>query len=313
VPLAVDLIQGMYAKLDLNQNVMDQEERARVAASEYMLHGMSKDDLNAVIMDVFKKADADSSGTLTVAEFQACIREADIGLTRKEINVLMHSLDANMDGVIDYQEFAPLCFDLLVEILKDELLQAQRNPSELEVYLLNLFKGTDPAGAGKLKVHELRDALRNADMGLTRLQILTVTSAAVVDAEGGVAYSDFALKAAELLYGLLDPAVQREKMEAVTQMQQMYAESQVFQVIEAIAVELDPSGTGFVEVGAFKAALGQCSLGLSAMEVDTLVYGLVAAEPDGTLAYGPIVDYAFQVLVHLAQEREFARSRVEAP
>jgi len=38
----------------------------------------------------------------------------------------MHSVDMNMDGVVSYEEFAPLCFDILVEILKDELLQVSK-------------------------------------------------------------------------------------------------------------------------------------------------------------------------------------------
>jgi hypothetical protein len=41
----------------------------------------------------------------------------------------MHSVDMNMDGVVSYEEFAPLCFDILVEILKDELLQVSAKPA----------------------------------------------------------------------------------------------------------------------------------------------------------------------------------------
>merc|ERR1711988_1455530 len=76
--------------------------------------------------------DIDGSGALSLTEFRNCCRDADIGLTRKEINVLMHQCDMDGDGNISYEEFVPLCFEMLTEILKDELLENKRTPSELE-------------------------------------------------------------------------------------------------------------------------------------------------------------------------------------
>ena len=57
----------------------DEEERARVSAQQYMLHGMSRDALTAVISDMFKKADKDGSGDLNMAEFQVCLKDAELG------------------------------------------------------------------------------------------------------------------------------------------------------------------------------------------------------------------------------------------
>lgn len=313
VPLAVDLVQGMYAKLDMKASTDAQEERARVAANEYMLHGMSKDALNAVILDVFKKSDKDNSGSLTIAEFHNCIREADLGLTRKEVNVLMHSVDVDMSGTITYEEFAPLCFDILVEILKDELLQAQRSASDMETFLLGQFSGFDAGATGKLTPMELRDALRDADLGLTRLQILTVTSEAAEDESGSIDYAAFAPKAAQLVHLLLDVAAQRERETAVNRLLASGSEhglvhgltaEQVAQVLDEACAAADGSNAGVLPQGELRQVLGACSLGLSVKEVNILLHYL-DVDANGQVSYAPLITGAFNALLHLSHEQSY--------
>jgi len=313
VPLAVELVQGMYAKIDMRSTQDAQEERARIAASDYMLHGMSKDSLNAVILDVFKKSDKDNSGTLTIAEFHNCIREADLGLTRKEVNVLMHSVDVDMSGTITYEEFAPLCFDILVEILKDELLQAQRSSSDVEKLLLGQFATFDPAATGFLKAGELRDALRAADLGLTRLQVLTVVSESGEDESGNVDYAAFAPKAAQMVYLLLDVGAQREREQAVARLLASdvqhalvhgHSTEQVQQVLLSAVGAADPAGSGMIDVATLKQALETCPLGLAPQEVKSLL-AAVDVDGGGSVAYMPLVDAAFDILRHLSHEKSY--------
>ena len=312
VPLAVDLITSLQAKMEVKAEEEEQEDRARLAANEYMLHGMSKDALNAVILDVFKKADKDDSGALTIAEFHSCIREADLGLTRKEVNVLMHSVDVDLSGTISYEEFGPLCFDILVEILKDELLQAQRNPGEMEQYLLSQFSGADTESVGKLKVAELRDALRIADLGLTRLQILTVVSEAAQDEEGNVDYQDFAPKAANLCHALLDWEVQRERQVAIQQLTEGEygdlvhgrTEDEVFGVLAAACQAADPGGSGLLEAPVLFEAIAGCQLELSAKEVHMLMNDAFPSE-DGRIPYDNVVRAAFDTLQFYAYDEAY--------
>tara|TARA_B110000046_G_scaffold75025_1_gene83094 strand:+ start:276 stop:473 length:198 start_codon:yes stop_codon:yes gene_type:complete len=63
--------------------------------------------------DIFKRADADGSGALSLQEFRKCLKDADIGLTKKEINILMAECDVDQDGTISYDEFIPVAFDIL--------------------------------------------------------------------------------------------------------------------------------------------------------------------------------------------------------
>lgn len=196
------------------------QDEARLKAKHYMLHGMSRDELQKIMMDVFTNADADGSGQLSRKEFLSAIKEADLGLTRKEINVLMAKVDADGDGNISYEEFAPLCFDILVEILMSEIVEKEKSPSQLEDFLQDLFGSGDPDNSGMLTLAELRELLRSADLGLTRLQIHTVLSEADEDESGFVAYRKFCGVAASMIYRILDQSLVQERYDIVQSLQQ---------------------------------------------------------------------------------------------
>ena len=102
------------------------------------------------MMEIFHRSDVDGSGALSLQEFRKCCKDADIGLTKKEINILMHQCDVDGDGQITYEEFVPLCFEMLTEILKDELLVEKRSPTELEVFLIEVWKEADHNDTGVL-------------------------------------------------------------------------------------------------------------------------------------------------------------------
>merc|ERR1719198_1556040 len=136
----------MYAKMEAEAQRAADEDEAREEAKNYLLHGMTKEQVEGVMTEIFQKSDVDGSGALSLQEFQKCCKDADIGLTRKEINILMHQCDVDGDGQIAYEEFVPLCFEMLTEILKDEMLQEKRSPSELEIYLGQYFAQIDVEG-----------------------------------------------------------------------------------------------------------------------------------------------------------------------
>ena len=94
---------------------------------------------------MFMTADINNSGTLDTAEFISCLRRLDLGLTRKEITFVMSECDANQDGLISYQEFVPLCFDLLVELIKDKFLE-DHGALRLQEYLVDILKEYDHKG-----------------------------------------------------------------------------------------------------------------------------------------------------------------------
>lgn len=64
-----------------------------------------------------------------------------MGLTRQEINLLLAKADRNGDGSISYEEFLPLCFNILVERFSDELVREKqaRSADDIEVLLVQVI------------------------------------------------------------------------------------------------------------------------------------------------------------------------------
>lgn len=309
IPIGVEIVHNIYAKNEMEAARAAEEDAAREEAQLYLVHGMTKEQVEAVMMDIFQKSDADGSGALSPAEFRKCCKDADIGLTRKEVNILMHSVDADGDGQISFEEFVPLCFEMLVEILKDEFLQDKRQPSDLEVFLVDMFRQADFSGEGVLDPIQMKKVLLECDFGLTKLQTHSILSQAEYDEDGFANYSKFAATAAELIYRMLDPESQMQKFEQVQALESagtdfsmvhgLSADDVVIALGEAFN-QFDPQGSGVMTMPDLKRALETCALQLSPTEVSSL---MSAVEVDERGAYyAPLVDYAFYILQYLAQE-----------
>jgi len=294
-------VQAMYAKADARAQTMDEEAEAMQAAQEYMLHGMSRDELEAVMKEVFGKADVDGSGALSLSEFQKCISEAELGLTRKEINRLMQEVDADGDGVVTYEEFVPLCFDMLVELLKEELMNS-REPNELEEYLMALWTNGDVEGSGYLTVNEMRDLLRSADFGLTRLQIHTILAVdeTMMDEHGRANYAKLAPTAAKMIYSMLDSQTLNERQAAIKKIAAEFTyngrtDKEVESVLLSAFGVADTAGVGTLPLSAIRSVLESCELKLAPHEV----MGMLSMMEDG-VPYAHIAQLAFKFLREMA-------------
>jgi len=311
IPLAVDLVHTMYAKMDQEEAKAAMEDEAREEAKNYLLHGMTKDQVEQVMMEIFTKSDADGSGALSLLEFQKCCKDADIGLTRKEVNILMHQCDVDGDGQISYEEFVPLCFEMLTEILKDELLREKRSSTELEEFLLAIFSEADTSGEGRLDPLALKAVLKDADFGLTRLQIHSVLAEAEFDEFGQADYRALAPKAAELIYRILDPDTQMEKFEAIQALEGAGTDFNVVHGVGQADVEsilmqefgaYDAQGTGMISMGEAMQALSNSSLQLTQFEVSSLMSAAESDPASGLVVYSTLCAYAFYILQYLAQQ-----------
>lgn len=208
VPVAVDVVRTIYAKMDTADKLAHREQEAAEETQAFMLHGMPRAELEMLITDIFHRADMDGNGTLSRAEFFQCLQDADLGLTRHEVNVLMLEVDENEDGLISYEEFIPVCFDVLVQIVAQDVAQEKVPSEERQVaeFLSDLFVQADVDRRGRLHRSLLRDLLRTAELGLTRIQIHAIMGEAEEDADGSVDYATFARRAATMIASLVDIA-----------------------------------------------------------------------------------------------------------
>merc|ERR1712072_707476 len=174
IPLALQIIQGMYAKKRFEQHMDALEEQAE----NMLVHGMSREELTAVVSQIFERIDADGSGTLSKQEFISALTSMELGLTRREVNTIMFQIDQDQDGNISYREFVPFAFDLLHKLTSLRLLETEMEHDELAQFLNDLFKSKDTEMTGHLHVDDMRDLSHQAMLGLSRMQIYTVISEA---------------------------------------------------------------------------------------------------------------------------------------
>ena len=131
-PLAIDIISAIIDEAE-NHKFDEQQSGPAQAATSYMdaaqqilVHDLTSEELTQALAEVFASADADGSGTLDREEFAQCLRDVQVDLTEEEINFLLASVDENDDGVIDFQEFQPLAFNLLAQVMAGEMQQQVR-------------------------------------------------------------------------------------------------------------------------------------------------------------------------------------------
>jgi len=318
LPLMVDIIHSLKAKEEAAALREEEEKATREEVEMHLLHGIPREELEQMMKGVFEMADSDGNGSLSRNEFTNCLKSAELGLTRKEINLLLSECDLDDDGNISYTEFVPLCFNVLVERFKEQVLsnQALQSTDGLQQLLLQEFESFDSEGTGVLAIPHIKKALTlisSESLGLTRLQILSIMSEATQDPDGMVDYKKFSVVAANMIYTMVDLDSQTQRVSAIKQMaltegadllHGLNAET-VKQVMLAAFKEADVDGSGELdqkEILDVLQALGAGELQLSGSEVNALI-AAVDVDGDGFINYNELIDFMYDVLTHLNRER----------
>ncbi|TYZ59132.1 hypothetical protein PybrP1_000057 [[Pythium] brassicae (nom. inval.)] len=177
---------------------------------ETVLHGLMQDEFESLLREIFQRADPDDRGVLSRLEFTDALLDADLGLTRREVNVLMSEAPAaptddggDDSGSVLYQDFVPVCFQVLRDVFVHGVVELPNDQDALAQYLVEVFASADTEATGLLTVAELARLLRAADVGLTRLQTTTVLCEAQEDKSGFVNYEKFAAHVAGMVLVLV--------------------------------------------------------------------------------------------------------------
>lgn len=309
VPLAVEVIETIYAKKRFDEEAAARQAEAAEETESYLLHGMPREKLENTLRDMFNRADEDGSGKLNRTEFQTALRESGLGLTRQEINVLMAEVDEDDDGEIDYEEFLPVCFNVLVEIVSKQL-EDQRIPqheAELRDFFITVFRDTDEAGSGRLAPQQLRAALQSADIGLSVVQLTALMVEATPEDDGLVDYASFASIAGGVVSRMLEVQTSSDRAAEVAAAREHGELSLVAGMDRATFAEalnhaiglLDPQATGLAKVDELAVALSE--MGLSDGEIQVVAH--LGDLGDGNADLDYVGRFAFDSIAAVAEQQ----------
>jgi Ca2+-binding EF-hand superfamily protein len=200
IPLALQIVQSIYAKKALEAHVDHVEQQAQT-----LVHGMSRDELTSCVQTMFEEIDVDGTGLLSRTQFVQALQGMELGLTRKELNAIMFQVDEDQDGFVSYREFARFAYDLLQKLTSLRLLETEMEQDQFAQYLADLFKSRDMNLTGSLAIEDMRELLHEASLGLTRMQIHTILSEAPKDEDAPekVRYVNFIPRATAIIRAML--------------------------------------------------------------------------------------------------------------
>lgn len=306
IPVAVSIIESIVAKWALRKN--EEKQAAAYKNAELQIyHGMPEHELDAILSEIFRKADKDGNGALDADEFEKCLQDIHLGFTRKEINVMMYETDSDHNGKIDYEEFKPLCKQLLIELTAQEWLQPAEDQKAMEKLLLDAFQEADKEDTGILPGTVISNCIYKLDLGLTCLQVCSIMSEAdEVDEDEDMAlinYTEFAPKAAFMIFACQNyreiMTKKKERMQSLHASEDwgmvfgMDRDTLEHNLAQSFA-KFDVDNTGTLSRMQIKSAL------ISTLDVDKKTFNALMAiakqTETGAFLYQPIIEEAFRTL-----------------
>ncbi|GAX81847.1 hypothetical protein CEUSTIGMA_g9275.t1 [Chlamydomonas eustigma] len=318
LPVMIDILQGLKATGQAQDMMGRADELVRGAVEDMLVHGMSKQELEALMRKVFIKADADQSGSLDRKEFRDALKAAKLGLTRRDINLIMSSADTDQDGLISYEEFIPVCFQVLVERFKDEIVTNDilSNQDGLQGMLLQAFQAADQEGTGTLsqtKVKKILEDLSYESLGLSTLQLVTLMSQAPTTQDGAVHYVQFVPIASNIIYQMYDVDSIKLRIQAVKQvadaggvqmMTGMDFES-LRALLQQLFEEADVNGTGQLTLPEVMQVLEQLgsdeTIQLSDLHMKAM-FNAIDVDDNGLVDWYELVSFICDAIEHVERE-----------
>ncbi|KAK3257604.1 hypothetical protein CYMTET_33318 [Cymbomonas tetramitiformis] len=296
LPLMVDILSTshLHERAMYDQKLL--EEECYNQASDYLLHGVPASQLKRILETLFQEYDTDNSGDLDSEEVFKALRDARLGFTRREMNVLMSSMDIDGDGKLHYNEFLPMMENLLLENLKNEFVanKALHSENAIAKHLQELLLAKDPGDKGYLPLSVIKSVLMDnyQEHHVSMLQILSILSTAPVDDYMMVEYSRFVPLASEMLHSMIDLRKLKIRMDAAIKLSKSVgsgvSEEESFEgnILESFR-SCDKDGTGYLCADEFTQCLQKISESSSSLSRQdaTAVIAAVDADSEGRICY----------------------------
>jgi len=313
LPIGVDIVQAIFARREAEAAQAKSEEVANENARIALVHGMDKEQYKQMLLNYFRSHDTDNSGFLSRKEFKECMKNADLGLTRQEINGLLAEIDVDGDGNVSLDEFDTIFFEMLVEIVSAAALEESRNADELTMYLLEIFQGADLESQGLLHKQDVIDLLRRGDFGLTKIQVLAVLAEAQMDEHGFIQYEPLAPLAAAMIKSIWE---QNQDMERAEQMAEFNAQNpdgyifgrkkeEVMEELLQVFNKYDTDKNETLDADEFRACLNATQiLGRQLKEQEVQMIMVATDEnDDGRIDYGEFMNFCLEILNYYYREQ----------
>jgi len=306
--------QAIYARREARATKEGLAAETEAAARTALLHGMTKAQYSELLSTYFK-AHADGSNVLTREQFTEALKNAELGLTRHEINLIKSEVDVNDDGLIDISEFDNVFFEMLVECISQVLAEEVRGADELTTYLLEIFRGGDLSSQGMLFKGDIIDLLRRGDFGLTKVQVLSVMSECEMDENGFVNYETLAPLAAAMIRSIWDQnadlqrAAYLEEQQAGQQSDMLFGKErqEIYDVSMEAFAEFDADQNGTLDPQEFKDCLMKTELlGRPLNEKEfTSILAAVDEDKDGRISYEEFLNMVLDVLQYFWEQDQY--------
>lgn len=218
---------------------------------------------------------------------------------------MMSEVDLDGDGKITYDEFVPLCFSMLADMMADKMKTMTSETEEeikgtLEEVFLEAFGGDSVVNKS-----EATALLRDADLGLTRVQIAAVMSEVKIDKKDCLDYHELTTVTAGVVAALLNVERQRVLADQMSDLkaQENYGtvlgltQDQMASSLDANFRELDVEGSGLLTIEQV-AQVVLTTLELSPPQFQA-VMSLACPDDDGNVWYDDVSEWSYHTLEYI--------------
>uniref|UniRef100_A0A7S3FJ78 EF-hand domain-containing protein n=1 Tax=Haptolina ericina TaxID=156174 RepID=A0A7S3FJ78_9EUKA len=230
--------------------------------------GESVQDLEEILISLFKEADQDSSGKLSFDEFATLMQTAELGLSNSDVHLLLAEADENDDGEIAYEEFVSLAVEVV------QMIRLRASVEENEAYDMDQLRAaaeyyTPPedvlastirevAGEdGMLSRTALKQALSTPTLSLNK-QIISMSVAAIMPSNSA--------SASDVL-----PAAREAVLTSIAQVLAMQHGDEISARLDRLIQDTaDKERTGAIDAPVLKSVMER-AYGLTRLQVSALV------------------------------------------